>query len=252
MKAVIITIGNEILKGRTVNTNFSFIGKLLTFSGYNVSLGIIVPDNLDAIAAAFRNAAAYGDLIISSGGLGPTYDDMTLTGFARAFNLNLKLNETAFNMIKNKFDKITPEREKMAIIPEGSIPLKNDAGTAPGVYMEIDNKKYIILPGVPREVESIMNNFIEKIRIKNYVYLDESFTVNGIMESSLAPYIKNLMKDYGDMVYIKTHPKGNEIKSPVLEIEVSASGNDKNMVQETIKNVINMIKRDIDILQDKH
>ncbi len=244
MKAVIITVGNEILSGRTVNTNFSFIAKMLTYSGYTVVKGIIVPDNLDGISNAFVEASKIGDVIVSSGGLGPTFDDMTLTGFSRAFGLKLSMNEQAVEMIKPKFDRLTPEREKMAIIPENAMPIRNDVGTAPGVYIKIDKNVYIIVPGVPREAESIMANIINKIRLNNFVYCDRSFEVSGVMESILAPFVKKLMEEYGNAVYIKTHPKGNEVKSPILEIEVTASGKNKN-IESTVDEVIDKIKKHI-------
>jgi len=245
MKAIIITTGNEILTGRTVNTNFSFIAKLLTYSGYDVIKGLIVKDNLDDIKDAFVYAYNNSDLIVSSGGLGPTYDDMTLKGFSMAFNLKLILNNDALNMIKNKFDNITEERKKMAILPENSIPVKNDAGTAPGVYDIINNKKFIILPGVPKEVESIMYNILNEIKIKDYFYYDDSIKIENIMESKIAPLIKNMMKLYGNEVYIKTHPLGIENKNPGIEIEVSSSGKNKDYVINNVKKILDEIKNKI-------
>ncbi len=245
MKAVIITVGNEILNGRTVNTNFSFIAKMLTYSGYTVARGIIVPDTIEGISNAFTEASRIGDVIVSSGGLGPTFDDITVAGFSQAFGLKLSVNEVAMEMIKPKFNRLTPEREKMAIMPENSMPIRNDAGTAPGVYMKIENKAYIILPGVPREVESIMKNIIGEIRLDNFVYCDRSFEVSGVMESVLAPFVRKLMSEYNNAVYIKTHPKGNEVKSPLLEIEVTAGGTDKN-IEKTVDEVIDKIKKHID------
>ena len=247
MDAIIITTGNEILKGRTVNTNFAFIGKLLTYSGYDVIKGIIIRDNLEDIKNAFTYAYNNADLIVSSGGLGPTYDDMTLRGFSMAFNLKLVLNNDAFEMIKNKFKDniITDEREKMAILPEGSIPVRNDAGTAPGVYKIINEKKFIILPGVPKEAESIMNHILNEIKIKNYFYYDDSIRAENVMESKIAPLISNMMKLYGDKVYIKTHPLGVENKNPGIEIEVSSSGKNKNYVINNVKKILNEIKNKI-------
>ncbi len=245
MKAIIITTGNEVLKGRTVNTNFAFIGKLLTYSGYDVIKGIIIKDNLEDIKNAFTYAYNNADLIVSSGGLGPTYDDMTLKGFSMAFNLKLVLNNDALNMIKKKLNEITEEREKMAVLPEGSIPVRNDKGTAPGVYKIINNKKFIILPGVPKEVESIMNNILDKIKIKDYFYYDNSIRAENVMESKIAPLISNMMELYGNEVYIKTHPLGIENKTPGVEIEVSSSGNDKNYVINNVKKILNEIKNKI-------
>lgn len=245
MKAVIITIGNEILKGRTVNTNFSDIGKILTYSGYDVIKGIIVPDNLEQIAGAFKEASSIADLIVSSGGLGPTYDDMTLKGFSLAFNLKMERNDNAMNMVLKKVHTLTPEREKMGMIPENSIPIENKAGTAPGIYMNISGKVFIILPGVPREVEAIMKEVEQRIRIKDFHYVDRSVDLHDAKESLLAPLIAKLMKEYGDRAYIKTHPKLDNGK-PWVEVEVSASGTDPDEVENFVSRILEIIEKEAD------
>ncbi len=244
MKAVIITIGNEILKGRTVNTNFSDIGKILTYSGYDVIKGIIVPDNLEEIAGAFKEASSIADLIISSGGLGPTYDDMTLKGFSMAFGLKMEKNDAAMNMVLGKVHKLTPEREKMGMIPEKSIPIENTAGTAPGIYENLSGKIFIILPGVPREVEAIMKEVQQKIRIENFHYIDKSVDLHNVKESLIAPFIAKLMKDYSDRVYIKTHPKLDDKGKPWVEVEVSASGPDHDEVECLVSRILELIENE--------
>jgi len=245
MKAVILTIGNEILKGRTVNTNFSDIGKILTSSGYEVIKGIIVPDNLVEIAGAFKEAFSIADLIVSSGGLGPTYDDMTLKGFSMAFNLKMEKNENAMDMVLKKVHELTPEREKMALVPENSIPLENSAGVAPGIYKEISGKIFIILPGVPGEVEAIMKVVKKRIRIKGFHYIDKSVNINNVKESLIAPLIARLMKEYGDRAYIKTHPKLDNNGHPWVEVEVSASGSDLHEVESLVSKILKMIENEI-------
>lgn len=246
MKAAIITVGNEILSGRTVNTNFSDIGKILTYSGYEVIRGIVVPDRLEDIAGAFREAFSIADLIVSSGGLGPTYDDMTLKGFSMAFNLKMVKNNEALDMIVKKVHELTPEREKMALIPENSIPLENSAGTAPGVYIEISGKTFIILPGVPREVEAILKEVRDKIRIKGFHYVDKSMDLYNVKESLIAPLIGKLMKEYGNKVYIKTHPKIDDNGKPWVEIEVSASGTDTDELESFVSHILEIIKTDVE------
>ncbi|AAT42807.1 nicotinamide mononucleotide deamidase-related protein [Picrophilus oshimae] len=222
-KAVIITIGNEILSGRTLNTNFTYIARKLTYLGYDVLRGIIVKDDIEEIGNAFKSAIESSDLVVSSGGLGPTYDDMTLLSFSKAFNLKLTLNNDALEMIKEKFDNMTPEREKMAMIPENCVPIRNDAGTAPGVLVNINNKNIIILPGVPREVESIFENVQERIKVPGYVYYDKSLRLDGVLESIAAPLIKEYAKNNPDL-YIKSHPYGIEFSKPGIELEVSGRG----------------------------
>ncbi len=245
MKAAIITVGNEILKGRTVNTNFSYIGELLTYSGYDVIKGIVVRDNIDEISSAFREAFSIGDLIVSSGGLGPTYDDMTLDGFSRCFGLKLTKNQDAVNMILEKTQYMTPAREKMSLLPEGSEPLENKAGTAPGVYMEIAGKIFIIVPGVPREVKSIMEGVRNRIKIEGFHYTDRSEDLHDIKESLIAPLIADLMKKYGSNAYIKTHPKVDENGKPWVEVEVSAWGNNKDKIEKLADSILEQIKENV-------
>ncbi len=242
MKAVIVTIGNEILKGRTVNTNFSYIGELLTYSGYDVVKGIIVRDNLDEISGAFREAFSTGDLIVSSGGLGPTYDDMTLYGFSRCFGLKLIKNQVAMDMILKKTGYITPAREKMSMLPEGSEPLENKAGTAPGVYMEISGKIFIIVPGVPGEVKSVMEEVKNRIKVPGFQYTDRSEDLHGVKESLIAPLIADLMKKYRNNAYIKTHPKKDENGEPWVEVEVSAWGNSRDEIEKLADSILEQIK----------
>ncbi len=244
MKAVIITVGNEILKGRTVNTNFSYIGELLTYSGYDVVKGIIVRDNLDEIANAFRESFSAGDIIISSGGLGPTYDDMTLKGFSACFGLKLVKNQEAENMILGKAGYMTPAREKMSILPEGSEPLENRAGTAPGIYIEISGKTFIIVPGVPGEVKSIMEGIKDRIKVPGFQYTDRSENLYNVKESLIAPLIADLMKKYGGNAYIKTHPKVDENGEPWVEVEVSAWGNDRGAIEKLADSILEQIKED--------
>jgi molybdenum cofactor synthesis domain-containing protein len=245
MKAVIVTVGNEILKGKTINTNFSYLGKMLTYSGYDVIKGIIVRDILKEISEAFKEAFYIGDLIISSGGLGPTYDDMTIKGFTDAFGLRIVENRNALNMILGRTGSMTPEREKMAMLPENSIPLQNNAGTAPGVYIEISGKVFILLPGVPREVESIMEGIKEKIKVKGFHYIDKSMNSYNVKESLIAPLITRLMKKYGDQAYIKTHPKIDDNGHPWVEIEVSASGTDKEEIEKLASSILKEISDEI-------
>ncbi len=242
MNASIITIGNEILTGKTVNTNLSFIARILTFSGYNVIREITVRDDIEAISNAFIEASSYGDLIVSCGGLGPTFDDMTLSGFAKAFNLKLVENKDVIDMIVKKTGKLTPERKKMGIIPENAKPLKNDAGIAPGILIEISGKMYIVLPGVPGEVESIMNGVINELKIPGMHYIDRTFEIKDIKESLLAPVISDMMRSYGDLIYIKSHPKLTPDGKPWVELEISASGRDENQLNNLIDNVIKIIK----------
>ncbi len=242
----ILTIGNEILSGRTVNTNASHIARRLTSIGFNVHRMIVVMDELNEISAGFRESLSRNpNVIISSGGLGPTYDDKTSEGLAIALKLPLEYNELALNQIKTKYNKlnleITEERRKMALMPKGSIPVENDQGIAPGIYIQYNGVEILSTPGVPREMEAVLEQFIFKyLKTKpNVIYKEISIFVEGIMESAIAPYITQLVKKYD--LYIKTHPKGYELSHPSLEIQIAGSSEN----EKEITNKIELCKSDI-------
>ncbi|MGC8561975.1 MAG: molybdopterin-binding protein [Thermoplasmata archaeon] len=245
MKACILTIGNEILKGKTVNTNAAEIGRMLNFSGYDIYRGLVVPDIKEEIGRAFRSLIGVCDVIVSTGGLGPTFDDMTISSFAEEFNIPLEVNEDVYSEIKMKTEKrgmeMTKEREKMAMVPKGSIILKNEVGTAPGIEYKIESTRIFLTPGVPSEMRSMLGLIEREIKLKDSFYFEDSFVIVGIYEASLAPYITRLMSEYGGKVYIKSHPTIKDGNESSLEIEVSAKAdtleNSKRIVEEVLKKI---------------
>ncbi|MEM1813870.1 MAG: molybdopterin-binding protein [Thermoplasmatales archaeon] len=256
MKASIITIGNEILKGRTVNTNAAEIGRLLYFSGYEVWRGIVVPDKPEDIGEAFRLMVSGSDVVVSSGGLGPTFDDITIESFAREFNLKLVLDRNTYEHIKLLSEKrnlsMTDERVKMAYIPEGASVIENKVGTAPGIYISIEKCKVFILPGVPAEMRSMLPYIGEVIKLPNSFYHEENLRVAGIYEATMAPFVTALMKKYDGKVYIKTHPsisaQGGE---SYLDIEVSAHSSDIKDAEMKAKKVIDELKEIAESIKSK-
>jgi nicotinamide-nucleotide amidase len=144
----LISIGNELLIGKILNTNAHWLAKRITSLGLSVRRITVVGDDLDEISSAIRETIQRRPaFIITTGGLGPTFDDKTLEGVARAIGRELKENKEALEMIKKKYEQyvaegrmrkleLTPYRVKMATLPEGSKPLPNPVGTAPGVLVE--------------------------------------------------------------------------------------------------------------------
>ncbi|AWR97099.1 nicotinamide mononucleotide deamidase-related protein [Acidianus sulfidivorans JP7] len=245
--AEIITIGNEILSGRTVNTNASHIARRLTSIGFTVRRITTVMDDLQEISSIFREALdRKPSLIVSTGGLGPTYDDKTAEGLALGLNKEMEYNEQALNQIKEKYQKLglelTEERKKMAYMPKGSIPIENDQGIAPGIYIMYNDIEILALPGVPREMENILENFIKRyLKTRpNVKYVEKSIIINKVMESALAPYVKQLVKKYD--LYIKTHPRGYELSNPSLEVQVAGSSENEEEITKKIDDCLNEIK----------
>jgi nicotinamide-nucleotide amidase len=138
--AWILSVGNELLIGRVVNTNAAWLASKLTHLGYSVRRVVVVPDEEGDIAEVFREALGRADVVISTGGLGPTPDDITNLAFCKALGVEPVVNQEALRMVKEKYEvrgyPLTREREKMAMMPPGAKPLPNPAGTAPGILYE--------------------------------------------------------------------------------------------------------------------
>ncbi|MGC8645295.1 MAG: molybdopterin-binding protein [Thermoplasmata archaeon] len=243
MRAAIITIGNEILKGKTINSNAAEIGRLLFFSGYEVWRGLVVPDRREDIGEAFKEMTEKSDVVVSTGGLGPTFDDITVESFASEFRLPLVLDREVYEQIKFNSSRrgleMTKEREKMAYIPEGASVIKNTVGTAPGIFLKIKECKLFILPGVPAEMRSMLPYVKDAIRLNDSFYVEQSVILEGIFEATLAPFISELMKKYGDSIYIKTHPSlSPERGESHIEVEISAHSSEKKEAESLVKSVI--------------
>ena len=246
MRACILTIGNEILKGKTVNTNAAEIGRFLYFSGYEVYRVLTVPDVKEEIGEGFRSLIGKCDVIVSSGGLGPTFDDMTVSSFAEEFKIPLVLDEEVYNIIKSRAEgrghEMSKERKKMALIPKGSRIVKNEVGSAPGIFLVVGNTKIYILPGVPAEMRSMLKLIVEEIKLKDSFHFEESVLLKGVFEATLAPYVTVIMNKYDGGVYIKSHPMLSEKGEPCLEVEVSAKSVQLEKSRKLVKEVIMDIK----------
>ncbi|GAB6148352.1 nicotinamide mononucleotide deamidase-related protein [Stetteria hydrogenophila] len=249
LAAWIISVGNELLIGRVVNTNASYLARRLTFLGFNVDRIITVPDKVEDIVEELRRGLGRARLIITTGGLGPTMDDLTLEGIARAVNRPLQVNEEAYRQVKEFYERrglpMTRERVKMAMLPEGAIPLRNPVGAAPGVFLEVDGRVIVALPGVPREMEAIFEGEVVP-RIKRLApklaVVECGVVVRGVPESSLAPLLGELARR-NPSAYIKSHPKGHEVEEPVVDVRVLASAEREEDALELARNIIGEVKR---------
>jgi len=247
----IICIGNELLIGKTLNTNAHWLAKRATSLGMIVKRITIVSDDVDEIANVLKEALQRNPhFIITTGGLGPTFDDKTLAGIAKALNCKLEVNDAALAMVKEKYEayfkagklekvELTPYRVKMATLPEGAEPLPNPVGTAPAVKVIVDGIILLALPGVPSEMEAIFESSVVNLLKKetgNVVFFETSIYADNIMESVLAPLIDKVMHD-NPHVYIKSHPRGEE-KKPHIELHFSTTAKNSVSAKKTIGKVI--------------
>src|SRR2546428_7205331 len=217
-KAEIVSVGNELLIGHTLDTNSHWIAKRFTKFGWTLQRITVLRDSLpainDGVTGALRRKP---ELLITLGGLGPTHDDMTLMGVALALHKRLVLNSEAFAMVKARYNALeastglTRFRRKMATLPEGAEPLPNPIGTAPGVVIRVGATRLVSLPGVPSEMKAIFTrSVIPMLRASKRDAPEEvSIGLVGIIESALAPALDRTRKAFPGL-YFKSHPRGRE------------------------------------------
>jgi nicotinamide-nucleotide amidase len=257
----ILCVGNELLIGKILNSNAHWLAKRITSIGLNVKRVTVVGDNLDDISAAVKEAVQRKpSFVITTGGLGPTFDDMTLEGVAKGLERRLEDNKEALEMVKKKYKQyidegriesfeMTPHRAKMARLPEDATALINPVGTAPGVLVTEDDIKLIMLPGVPSEMTAIFDGSVEPLLRQvsgDMMFFEASLDVKEMPESKLAPMIDEVMRD-NPYVYIKSHPQSSE-KVPHLEIHLSTTSDDPKNARQRISRVVIQIS---EMIQEK-
>jgi molybdopterin-biosynthesis enzyme MoeA-like protein len=173
---------------------------------------------LDSIKSGVRGSLKRNPIIlITIGGLGPTHDDMTLAGVSRALNKPLRLNTEALQLVKDHYrrleskPKLTKYRTKMATLPQGSVPIPNPVGTAPGVKMQESGTTIFSLPGVPSEMKAVFRSSLVPYMESFHTIRPKEMEVRitGIIESALAPILDQARKIYPKL-YFKSHPGGRE------------------------------------------
>lgn len=199
MNAEVITIGNEILSGRIVDSNSAFIGARLSGIGVPLTWITSVGDDRDRIARAFEQAMARADVVLVTGGLGPTHDDMTKHVFAECFGRKLVLNERVLEQVRARFAhrgiEMPSSNVDQAMVPEGVEALENRWGTAPGLHLEEAGKHVFLLPGVPREMKGLLEQCVIPILKRSGFgrsILQHTLRSTGISESALYERLRDL------------------------------------------------------------
>jgi len=217
MFAEILTIGDELLTGNTVDSNSAFIAQRLTERGYWVRRKTTVGDDIEEIKTAVREILARKpEVLIISGGLGPTHDDVTMLAVAEALNRKFVLCEPCLERIKEFYRELyekglidDPElnegRKKMAYLPEGAEPLENTEGAAPGAYIEHEGVKIFVLPGMPREMKAMLEREVLP-RLGERKFIQRKLLAEITDESKLAPILIEALERFN--VRIHSSPKG--------------------------------------------
>ncbi len=201
MNAYIISIGDELLIGQTINTNAAFIGEKLADINIEIKKVSTVGDDESSILNEFKIAKNESDIIIVTGGLGPTHDDITRTCVIKFFGTKLieskEILEDIEMMFAKRNRKLTSVNKAQALVPEIAVPIRNKKGTAPGMWIESDDKIFIVMPGVPYEMKGMMVDFVvpklsEKTIVSGKVIKKSILQTTGIPESTLYEKFGNL------------------------------------------------------------
>ncbi len=243
MKAEIISVGTELLMGEVVNTDSAFIARGLSKVGIDCFYHSVVGDNPKRLEDLIETALKRSDIIIFTGGLGPTDDDLTKETVAKCFSKKLVLNEDELKKIKGYFDSTNREMPqnniKQAYLPENSIVVENKNGTAPGSIMENDNKIGIILPGPPAELfpmfeDTVMPYLEDKSGERIF---SENICLKNIGESHAVTIIDDLIKNQKNVLIAPY------VGNSYTRIRVSVKGKDEKSAYAELNPVTNEIKK---------
>ncbi|MGI9862443.1 competence/damage-inducible protein A [Moorella naiadis] len=217
MQAEAIFTGTEMLLGQIINTNAAFLGRELAAAGINLYRQVVVGDNLERIREAIAAARQRADLIIVSGGLGPTEDDLSREALAAALDLSLVEDPAARENITRYFTarrrSMTANNFKQALLPAGARALDNPYGTAAGVYLEHEGKVYALLPGPPWEFEPMVTDrllpLLKPYGARREVIFSRVLKISGLGESAVEEAVKDLL--HGDNPTVAPLAKPGEV-----------------------------------------
>ncbi len=195
-------MGTELLLGTTINTDAADVAVLLSEYGINVYWQTVVGDNPGRVAEAVRRARGRADLIITTGGLGPTCDDLTKSALAEGFGIPLELDRGEEAWLRGiwaerGYSELTPNNLQQVWLPQGSTPLRNDWGTAPGCYFEREGVRVIMLPGPPGELRPMLEHRVRPIlaALSDGVIVSHNIHFFGIGESEMEYRLRSYMQE---------------------------------------------------------
>ena len=243
-KVEIINIGDELLIGQVVNTNASWMGDLLSSWGFEVKQITTISDQSEDITEAVKLAMSRTDIIILSGGLGPTKDDITKKTLAGFFNSEMYFNEAAFLNVKRLFKargfQVSEVNKNQALLPKKAIAIPNENGTAYGMWFQENNKVIISMPGVPFEMKAMMKNHVLPRLAKQFKpqkYFHKTIMTQGMGESFLAHKIEAIEDNLPTHISLAYLPRPG-----IVRLRLSARGTDEIQLKSEIQKHINKIE----------
>ncbi|MBN1338351.1 MAG: competence/damage-inducible protein A [Bacteroidales bacterium] len=243
MTAEIINIGDELLIGQVINTNGSWMAEQLRLSGIDTQRITIIPDEKESILLSLREAVERSDVIMLTGGLGPTRDDITKDALAGFFNCGMVESNEVLDDIRRLFSQnrwtISALNARQALVPESCIPIRNNNGTAPGMWFEKDGKCIVSMPGVPFEMKPMLTDQVIPMILGKYktgALIHKTIHTIGVPESKLAEMLESWEDRLPGNMKLAYLPQPGMVR-----LRLSASGIEREAVEKQIEEQIKLL-----------
>jgi nicotinamide-nucleotide amidase len=243
MKAFVLAIGNELTSGQSIDTNSAWLSERIGELGIFTVGHMTVPDEQPAIAAAIRHAAGLADLLLISGGLGPTPDDLTRQAVAEAMGVELQLDEACLAEIEEFFahrrpgGKMAPSNRIQAMLPVGATAMPNARGTAPGIAAELGKTQLFVMPGVPCEMTAMFENCVlPRLPARRNVILHRVVNLFGAGESDIVSQIGDIMHRAGPVIV------GTTVAGGMVSIRVTSRAQTSDQADAQAQEIIRKIR----------
>ncbi|GFN36468.1 competence/damage-inducible protein A [Tepidimicrobium xylanilyticum] len=238
MKAEIISVGTEIILGNILNTNTNYLSKKLWEIGIDVLYHTSIKDDPKLLKEVLNIGLERSDLLIFTGGLGPTSDDMTKEIVCKTLGIEMELNKRAEEDIKEYFNRLnkpmTYTNIKQAYLPKGAKHLINEIGTAPGVYIEYGSRRIVLLPGPPKEMALMFNKYVVPLIKQDYIIKVKTINTIGIGESTLETVLADLIGNQNPTV-------ATYAKEGLVDIKIVAKGHNTERVNFLLDEMVGKI-----------
>ena len=245
---ILINIGDELLLGQVINTNAAFIGQQMALAGIEMTECITIGDDESAIRSAIENGFAKTNLLIVTGGLGPTRDDITKKVICDYFHRELVVDEPTLAWVREIFAargmELTETNSHQADVPTGCTVLKNTLGTAPGLWIEQDGKILVALPGVPFEMEKLICEEVlprlQEIFHHEHAVLYKVLQCTGISESNLSDQLTDFEAQLPENIKLAYLPKPG-----IIRLRLTASGANNEELQTSLNQQFEKLKAEV-------
>lgn len=246
VQASVITIGDELMIGQVIDTNSAWIAQELNKEGIWVRKRVAVGDNYDEMWRAFDEESAHSKIILITGGLGPTADDITKPFLCKYFNTELVVDQEVLKYVQHLFEDVfkrpfIERNRKQAEVPAGCTVIHNSRGTAPGMLFEKDGVVYISMPGVPHEMKAMMTDYVVPVLRQKFFtgyILHHTLLTAGIGESFLAEHIAHweaALPAHIKLAYLPNYG--------MVRLRITGNGNDKAKLQAELDERFNALKK---------